>query len=216
MRVVAATNRDLAAAVAAGRFREDLYYRLNVVPLRLPPLRERRDDIPLLVDHLVQRAAAQCGKPVAGVSAAALAALRAHDWPGNVRELAHVLERSVALARGSVLDVDDLPADAAAANHHRSRSICLPTCPPSNSSSTATSSTSSSCTAAMSAAPPPSSASSGARSTACCAATASPIGSPRSDFRSHRAPATARRSVRGDGRAGMARALQRDARIRWR
>jgi DNA-binding NtrC family response regulator len=109
VRVVAATNRDLAAAVAAGRFREDLYYRLNVVTLRLPPLRERRDDIPLLVDHLVHRGAAQCGKPVVGVSAAALAALRAHDWPGNVRELAHVLERSVALARGTVLDVEDLP-----------------------------------------------------------------------------------------------------------
>jgi DNA-binding NtrC family response regulator len=111
VRIVAATNRDLAAAVAAGRFREDLYYRLNVVTLRLPPLRERRDDVPLLVDHLVHRAAAQCGRAVAGVSAAALAALRAHDWPGNVRELAHVLERSVALARGSVLDVDDLPTD---------------------------------------------------------------------------------------------------------
>ncbi len=111
VRVVAATNRDLAAAVASGRFREDLYYRLNVVTLRLPPLRERRDDIPLLIDHLVHRAALQCGKPVAGVSAAALDALRAYDWPGNVRELAHVLERSVALARGSVLDVDDLPAN---------------------------------------------------------------------------------------------------------
>ncbi|MBX3027182.1 sigma-54-dependent Fis family transcriptional regulator [bacterium] len=110
VRIVAATNRDLAAAVAAGRFREDLFYRLNVVTLRLPPLRERRDDIPLLVDHLVHRAAAQCGKPVGGVSAAALAALGAYDWPGNVRELAHVLERSVALARGSVLDVDDLPS----------------------------------------------------------------------------------------------------------
>ncbi|MFN8644619.1 MAG: sigma-54 dependent transcriptional regulator [Candidatus Binatia bacterium] len=92
VRVVAATNRDLLAAVAAGQFREDLYYRLNVVALHLPPLRERRDDIRLLVDHLVQRAAAQCGKPVAGVSAAALDLLSAHDWPGNVRELAHVLE----------------------------------------------------------------------------------------------------------------------------
>ena len=110
VRVVAATNRDLVAAVAAGQFREDLYYRLNVVALHLPPLRERRDDIPLLVEHLVQRAAAQCGKPVAGVSAAALAILCAHDWPGNVRELAHVLERGVALARGSVIDVEDLPA----------------------------------------------------------------------------------------------------------
>ena len=110
VRVVAATNRDLAAAVTAGQFREDLYYRLNVVALHLPPLRERRDDVPLLVEHLVQRAAVQCGKPVAGVSAAALAALCAYDWPGNVRELAHALERSVALARDSVLDVEDLPA----------------------------------------------------------------------------------------------------------
>ncbi len=115
VRVVAATNRDLAAAVGAGRFREDLYYRLKVVTIRLPALRERRDDIPLLVDHLVQRAAAQCGKPVAAVSAAALARLRDYDWPGNVRELSHVLERSVALAQDTVLGVDDLPPELSGA-----------------------------------------------------------------------------------------------------
>ena len=113
MRVVAATNRDLAGAVAAGQFREDLYYRLKVVTIRLPPLRERREDIPLLVDHLVHRAAAQCGKPVGAVSDAALAVLRSYDWPGNVRELAHVLERSVALAQDAVIGVDDLPVGAA-------------------------------------------------------------------------------------------------------
>jgi DNA-binding NtrC family response regulator len=111
VRVLAATNRDLTAAVASGRFREDLYYRLKVVTIRLPPLRERRDDIPLLVDHLVQRAARQCDKPVTGLSAAALAVLQGHDWPGNVREMAHVLERSVALAQHDVIGVDDLPQE---------------------------------------------------------------------------------------------------------
>jgi DNA-binding NtrC family response regulator len=111
VRVVAATNRDLAGAAASGEFREDLYYRLKVVTISLPPLRERRDDIPLLVDHLVRRAATQCGKPVSALSDAALAVLHDYDWPGNVRELAHVLERSVALAQDAVISVDDLPAD---------------------------------------------------------------------------------------------------------
>ena len=109
-RLVAATNRDLLQEVERGTFRGDLFYRISAFPIRIPALRERRDDVPLLVEHLVQRAAVQCGKPVAGVSAAALAALCAYDWPGNVRELAHALERSVALARDSVLDVEDLPA----------------------------------------------------------------------------------------------------------
>ncbi len=109
VRILAATNRDLAAAVDAGRFREDLYYRLKVVTIHLPPLRERREDIPLLVDHLIQRAARQCGKRVTGVSEGAIALLRDYDWPGNVRELAHVLERTVALAHHDVISVDDLP-----------------------------------------------------------------------------------------------------------
>jgi transcriptional regulator with PAS, ATPase and Fis domain len=111
VRVVAATNRDLTSAVSNGQFREDLYYRLKVVTILLPPLRERRDDIPLLVDHLVRRAAVLCGKPVSAVSDAALAALRAYDWPGNVRELSHILERSVALAQDAVIGVDDLPSE---------------------------------------------------------------------------------------------------------
>ncbi len=111
VRVIAATNRDLAAAVRAERFREDLYYRLKVVTIEIPPLRERPEDVPLLVDFLVRRAAADCGKPVHGVSEAALALLRAYPWPGNVRELAHVLERAVALARHEVLGADDLPAE---------------------------------------------------------------------------------------------------------
>jgi DNA-binding NtrC family response regulator len=111
VRVLAATNRDLAAATAAGQFREDLYYRLKVVTIHLPPLRERRDDIPLLVDHLVRRAARQCNKSVAGVSESALALLQQYDWPGNIRELAHVLERSVALAQHEVISIDDLPQE---------------------------------------------------------------------------------------------------------
>jgi DNA-binding NtrC family response regulator len=111
VRVVAATNRDLGEAVSAGRFREDLYYRLKVVTIVLPPLRERRDDIPLLVDHFVRRAARESGKRVRGVSEAALALLGAYHWPGNVRELAHVLERGVALAQHDVLGVEDLPAE---------------------------------------------------------------------------------------------------------
>src|SRR3989454_7934173 len=109
VRVIAATNRELAAAVEEGHFREDLYYRLKVVTLQLPPLRERREDIPLLVDHLVRRAAHECRKTVSGASEQALAWLRAYHWPGNVRELAHALERGVALAQQEVLTAEDLP-----------------------------------------------------------------------------------------------------------
>ncbi len=111
VRVLAATNRDLGKAVAEGRFREDLFYRLKVVTIELPPLRERRDDIPLLVEHLVRRAARQCNRHVTGVSEEALQLLCSYHWPGNVRELAHVLERSVALAQHEVLGVEDLPAE---------------------------------------------------------------------------------------------------------
>jgi len=108
-RVIAATNRDLAAAVSAGQFREDLYYRLKVVTIAVPPLRERADDVPLLVDQLVRQAAGECGKSVAGVSEQALALLCGYRWPGNVRELAHVLERGVALAQHDVIMAEDLP-----------------------------------------------------------------------------------------------------------
>ena len=111
IRVLAATNLDLAAAVSSGSFREDLYYRLRVVTIELPPLRKRREDIPLLVDHLVRRAARQSGREVPGVSESALALLQAYDWPGNVRELSHVLERSVALSKYNVLRVEDLPPE---------------------------------------------------------------------------------------------------------
>ncbi|MFN8600184.1 MAG: sigma-54 dependent transcriptional regulator [Candidatus Binatia bacterium] len=109
VRIVAATHRDLAAEVAAGRFRQDLYYRLQVVTVALPALRERREDIPLLVDRLLSRAAQETGKQVRGVSDAALELLLAHAWPGNVRELGHVIERAVVLARHDVLAAEDFP-----------------------------------------------------------------------------------------------------------
>ncbi len=114
VRVVAATAQDLDADVASGRFREDLFYRLNVVRIQLPPLRERRGDIPLLVDALVERASTRLGRDVGGVTPAALARLATHDWPGNVRQLENALERAVVVAAGPQVDVVDLPADIAA------------------------------------------------------------------------------------------------------
>ncbi len=109
VRIVAATNRDLAAEVRAGRFREDLFYRLAVVTVRLPPLRERREDVPLLATSFLRRLAEQNRRTVTGFTDAALQALSAHDWPGNVRELLHAVERAVVLSRGEVVDVVDLP-----------------------------------------------------------------------------------------------------------
>jgi formate hydrogenlyase transcriptional activator len=105
VRVVAATNRDLAGMVAARQFRSDLYYRLNVFPVHVPPLRERAGDVPLLVRHFVGRAARRMGKRIDTIPAAALAALERHPWPGNVRELEHLVERAVILSRGGTLEV---------------------------------------------------------------------------------------------------------------
>jgi DNA-binding NtrC family response regulator len=115
-RVIATTNRDLRREVADGRFREDLYYRLSVVQLRVPALRERLEDLPLLVDHFVQRAARESSRDITAVSAEALHHLRAHAWPGNIRELAHAVERAVILARGNIIGPEafDLPDRAAA------------------------------------------------------------------------------------------------------
>jgi two-component system response regulator GlrR len=100
VRVLAATNGDVEDAVATGRLRRDLYYRLNVIPLRLPPLRERRQDIPLLVRHFLDRKSAETGRPPARFSAAGMQRLVDHDWPGNVRELEHVVERALVLSSG--------------------------------------------------------------------------------------------------------------------
>jgi two-component system response regulator AtoC len=109
VRVIAATSRPVEAEVAAGRFREDLYYRLNVVRIEVPPLRERREDIPVLVDHLVAQARHTLGKSVRSVADDALARLLAYPWPGNVRELENVIERAVILAEGERLTLRDLP-----------------------------------------------------------------------------------------------------------
>jgi two-component system response regulator AtoC len=113
VRIIAATNVDLRQAVRARAFREDLFYRLNVVPIGVPPLRERKDDIPLLVGHFIQKYAREFKKDVRSVSAGALPALEAYDWPGNVRELENIIERSVALATRPVIRLEDLPLDLA-------------------------------------------------------------------------------------------------------
>ena len=109
IRILAATNRDLSKMVAEGGFREDLFYRINVIPVRLPPLRERIDDIPLLAEHFVARFAEQMGKPITGISGSALARLKLHDWPGNIRELENAMERAVALEQSPTILIDSLP-----------------------------------------------------------------------------------------------------------
>jgi DNA-binding NtrC family response regulator len=111
VRLVAATKRDLAQEVKAGAFRDDLFYRLNVVPVVLPPLRERRDDLPLLVTHFVGRCNERLKKRIQGCEPDALARLAAHDWPGNVRELENVLERTVIFCDGPVIRLADLPPE---------------------------------------------------------------------------------------------------------
>jgi two-component system response regulator PilR (NtrC family) len=108
-RIVAATNRDLQEEVRAGRFREDLFYRLNVIQLRMPPLRARREDVPIFVAHFLARFAVECGKPDVSFSPEAERRLAEYDYPGNVRELANVVERAVTLADGPVIGVADLP-----------------------------------------------------------------------------------------------------------
>jgi formate hydrogenlyase transcriptional activator len=107
VRVLAATNRDLEAAVSAGTFRQDLFYRLDVFPIRMPSLRERRDDIPLLVEYLVERYARRAGKRLSRINKKTLNILQGYDWPGNVRELQNVIERAVILCEGDTLSVDE-------------------------------------------------------------------------------------------------------------
>jgi len=114
VRVLAATNHDLSADIARGAFRKDLFYRLNVIDIHAPPLRERHSDLPLLVGTFLRQIAARQRRPVPELDPAAVAALAAHDYPGNVRELQHALERAVALARGGPVRLEHLPADIAA------------------------------------------------------------------------------------------------------
>jgi sigma-54 specific flagellar transcriptional regulator A len=108
VRIIAATHRDLDAAISGGRFREDLYYRLNVFPLQMPPLRERLDDLPVLIDHLVQRQSTSAGKSIR-FDASAMACLSRNRWPGNVRELSNLLERLAILFPGQTITDSDLP-----------------------------------------------------------------------------------------------------------
>ena len=121
IRVIAATNQDLAKAIAEGRFREDLYYRINVIPISLPPLRERREDIPLLAQHFMAKYTEQMEKQITGISHEAMDLLVHHEWPGNIRELENVLERAVALEATPVVLPDSLPSnirgEASTRNH---------------------------------------------------------------------------------------------------
>jgi DNA-binding NtrC family response regulator len=111
VRVLAATNQDLRAALEQGTFREDLYYRLNVVPISIPPLREHKEDIPYLVDHFLARYARESAKPITGITPAAMKMLMDFYWPGNIRELENIIERAVALSTGTMLDVADIRLD---------------------------------------------------------------------------------------------------------
>jgi two-component system response regulator PilR (NtrC family) len=111
VRVLAATNRDVEADVRAGKFRQDLYYRLNVIRIQVPPLRERREDIPTLAERFVVRFAGELGKQVRGLEADAIRSLEAYAFPGNIRELENMMERAVALASSTAIGLGDLPAE---------------------------------------------------------------------------------------------------------
>jgi len=106
VRVLAATNRDLETAVQSGAFRQDLYYRLNVFPIEIPPLRERVDDIPVLVEYLIERYAKKAGKSIRNIKKQTVELFQAYDWPGNVRELQNVIERAVVLCDGDTFAID--------------------------------------------------------------------------------------------------------------
>jgi two-component system NtrC family response regulator len=108
VRVIAATNRDLKQMATEGKFQEDLYYRLNVIPIEIPPLRERRDDIPMLIDHFVEKHRQRTGKRVDRIDEDAMHALQRYDWPGNVRELENTIERAVVLATSPVISVSSI------------------------------------------------------------------------------------------------------------
>jgi len=110
IRIIAATNQDLTRLIAEGRFREDLFYRINVIPITLPPLRERREDISLIAEHFLQKYNEQMGKDIVGISHQAMDLLQLHEWPGNIRELENVIERAIILARDGQLRFDPRPA----------------------------------------------------------------------------------------------------------
>ncbi|MCH8874906.1 sigma 54-interacting transcriptional regulator, partial [candidate division KSB1 bacterium] len=117
VRIIAATNRDLKKALESGDFREDLYYRLNVFPIISPPLRQRKEDVPLLVKHFSEKVGAKVGKKIGSINPKAMDALLAYDWPGNVRELENIIERAVILSKGKTLQLGDwIPAKTKTSN----------------------------------------------------------------------------------------------------
>lgn len=126
VRLIAATNRDLRAALEEGTFREDLYYRLNVVAIDIPPLREHKEDIPALANFFLERFAHGSGKPVRGITPAAMRLLMDFHWPGNVRELENILERGVTLSSGPMLEAGDIHLDTRAANHQAGSAPVIP------------------------------------------------------------------------------------------
>ncbi len=126
VRIVTATNRDLRKEVREGRFREDLYFRLNVINITTPPLRARRSDIPLLVRHFITRYASENGKAIGDISPEAMRRLERHDWPGNVRELQNTVERAVILATGTQIEVHNLPSEFEGPLSQLDDTICVP------------------------------------------------------------------------------------------
>jgi DNA-binding NtrC family response regulator len=124
LRIIAATHRPLPKMVAAGKFRQDLYYRLRVVPIEVPPLRARRDDLPLLAQHFVERFRAETGRPIEGVSPEAMALLVDHPWPGNVRELENAIEYAFVKARSGQIMPGHLPPEIAAARATAVEAAC--------------------------------------------------------------------------------------------
>ena len=126
VRIITATNKDLAAMVKQGQFREDLYWRLNVISLQLPSLKERREDIPNLVQHFINRFSRKNGKEMKGLESKAMEILLGYEWPGNVRELENVIERSVVLDRDGIIGADDLPADILSESIPAMESVTIP------------------------------------------------------------------------------------------
>ena len=121
-RILAATNRDLKKAIEEGRFRADLYYRLNVISIHIPPLRERREDIPLLVDHFIEKFNIEMGKQIQGVTEEAVRILMANDWPGNARELRNIIERAMVVSKGQIITESDISLPTARGGRTTGRS----------------------------------------------------------------------------------------------
>ncbi len=126
VRIIAATNQNLEERIAKGEFREDLYYRINVIPIHLPPLRQRREDIPHLVDHFLKKYSEQLGIPVKAISVEAMKVLEGYDWPGNVRELENLIERTLALSSGETIQSRDLPVHLLQRKRDKAALIDLP------------------------------------------------------------------------------------------